>query len=353
MRLQDYGYGEVFEASRIEQGFAHAPIGRVISEHRDRFEVMTEDGECEAEISGHMRFSSTAREDLPAVGDWVALSEPDGRFHLIHGVLARKSMLSRQAVGKFGEAQIIATNIDHALLVQALDRDFSPNRLDRYLTICHSSCVAPIVVLTKTDMIDPEALEEILQGLRNRVGTLPIVPLSNITGSGIESLVAILERGATYCMLGSSGVGKSTLLNNLCGRALMKTNAISSSTNKGRHVTSHRALVALETGALLIDNPGMREVGIVDRGRGVETTFDQILRLARDCRFKDCSHTVESGCAVLAAVATGEIDREAHESYLRMEREKAHFGSTEEERRRKDRTFGKMLKTYKRITSHD
>jgi ribosome biogenesis GTPase len=158
----------------------------------------------------------------------------------------------------------------------------------------------------------------------------------------------MIEKGKTYCMLGSSGVGKSTLLNNLAGKALMLTDAISASTQKGRHITSHRELIILENGALLIDNPGMREVGIADTSGGLETTFDRIVSLARNCRFKDCTHTGEKGCSVLEAVEKGEIDPDSYENFMKMEREKAYFESTVAERRKKDKNFGKMLKNYKK-----
>jgi ribosome biogenesis GTPase len=172
--------------------------------------------------------------------------------------------------------------------------------------------------------------------------------MSNESRDGYDKIKAIIEKGKTYCMLGSSGVGKSTLLNNLSGKVLMRTDSISTSTNRGRHVTSHRELIVLENGGILVDNPGMREVGIADSASGLEITFDKIVSLSQDCKFKDCTHMNETGCAVLEAVDKGEIDKASYENYLKMEREKAHFESTVEERRKRDKVFGKIMKNYKK-----
>lgn len=228
-----------------------------------------------------MRFSAKTREDFPAVGDWVALTTYEDGFAIIHKVLPRFSTIKRQAVGQFGEIQIIATNIDYAFLVQAVDRDFNINRMERYLTICYSAKVSSIIVLTKTDLITEQQLSEIMESVIIRINNIPVFAISNETQDGYEAIKFILEKGKTYCMLGSSGVGKSTLLNNLSGRSIMKTDAISQSTSKGRHVTSHRELIVLESGGILIDNPGMREVGIADSESGLETTFDLIISLSQ------------------------------------------------------------------------
>lgn len=348
MKLEDLGYHDELEKFRIENNLKDFELGRVVAEHKERYIVKTEKGEYEAEITGNMRFSARGRADFPAVGDWITLIIHDSDFCIIHKILPRFSTISRQAVGAFGEIQIIATNIDYAFLVQAADRDFNINRLERYLTICHSSKVNPIVVLTKTDLIDEQKIAEIIHGIKQRISNIPVIAISNETHDGYEALKKLIEKGKTYCMLGSSGVGKSTLLNNLSGRTVMRTDSISASTNKGRHVTSHRELIVLENGGMLVDNPGMREVGIVDAARGLETTFDKIFGFSQNCKFKDCTHTTETGCSVLEAVENGEIDKSSYESYLKMEKEKAHFESSAAERRKKDKDFGKMLKNYKK-----
>lgn len=232
-----------------------------------------------------------------------------------------------------------------------MDRDFSINRIERYLAICFSSKVSPIIVLTKTDLLDEQAIAELLGSVRQRIQNVPVIAISNETQAGYEELRTFIEKGKTYCMLGSSGVGKSTLLNNLSGRSVMKTNAISASTHKGRHVTTHRELIVLEQGGILIDNPGMREVGVGDAGEGLAATFGRVADTARHCRFKDCTHTHEAGCAVLEAVAEGAIDKGAYENYLKMKREEEHYEASLAERRKRDKDFGKMLKNYKKDMS--
>jgi len=348
MNLEDLGYNAKLEKLRIENNLKDFEIGRVVSEHKERYIVKTEKGEFEAEITGNLRFSAVSREDFPAVGDWVALTTYDSDFSIIHKILPRFSIIARQAVGQFGEIQIIAANVDYALLVQAVDRDFNINRLERYLTICYSSKVVPIIVLTKTDLINEQEKANMIESINQRTKNILVFPISNETQEGYEALKQIIEKGKTFCMLGSSGVGKSTLLNNLSGRSIMKTDAISQSTNKGRHVTSHRELIVLENGGILVDNPGMREVGIVDTAYGMETTFDLIFSLSGRCKFKDCTHTNEIGCSVLEALEKGEINKSSYDNYLKIEKEKMHFESSVVERRKKDKDFGKMLKNYKK-----
>jgi len=346
MNLSDLGYNVKIEKARQETELSQYEIGRITAEHKERYSVRTEKGEFDAEITGNLRFTAQGREDFPAVGDWVALTiyEPD--FAIIHKILPRYSVIKRQAVGQYGEVQIIAANIDYAFIVQAVDRDFSVNRLERYLTICYSSKVKPVIVLSKIDLIEPDRICDMIENVKTRIVDVPVLAISNETHSGYEAVRSFIEKGQTYCLLGSSGVGKSTLLNNLCGQTVMQTETISVSTNRGRHVTTHRELIILENGGILIDNPGLREVGIADNANGLEITFDRILEVGQNCKFKDCSHTHESGCAVIAAIESGEIDRASFENYLKMEREKAHFESTVAERRQRDKAFGKMLKNY-------
>jgi len=348
MILEDLGYNDKLEKFRIEQNIDRFELGRVVAEHKERYTVKSDKGEYDAEITGNLRFTARNREDFPAVGDWVAMTSYDSDFAIIHQVLPRFSVIKRQSVGQFGEVQIIATNIDFAFLVQAADRDFNINRLERYLTICNSSKVKPVIVLSKTDLIDESRLNEIVSSIKDRIKDVPVIAISNETQTGYESINALIEKSKTYCLLGSSGVGKSTLLNNLSGKKIMRTDSISQSTSKGKHVTSHRELIILENGGILIDNPGMREVGIADSSGGLEITFDSIYRLSQNCKFKNCTHIHESGCAVLEAVEKEEIDKASYENYLKMEREKAFFESTVEERKNRDKQFGKILKNYKK-----
>jgi len=351
MNIEDLGYKPVMEQARLEADLQGFGIGRVIAEHKERYVVRTTEGDYEAEITGNMRFTARGREDFPAVGDWVALTGFDSDFAIIHQILPRFSVIKRQAVGQSGEIQIIAANIDFALLVQALDRDFNINRLERYLTICYESKVQPVIVLTKLDLFDEARISEMRARIEARIPDVPLISVSNKTRAGYDKLMKTIQKGHTYCLLGSSGVGKSTLLNNLSGTTVMETGMVSQSTGKGKHITSHRELVILENGGILIDNPGMREVGIADNAAGLESTFSKIASLSPFCRFQDCTHTGETGCAVTEALEKGELDNSSYENYLKMEREKSRFESTIAERRRKEKEFGKMLKNYKKYKS--
>jgi ribosome biogenesis GTPase / thiamine phosphate phosphatase len=348
MRLEDLGYNKDLENFRIDNGLSSFETGRVIAEHKERYIIWTEQGEFEAEITGNMRFTAKGREDFPSVGDWVALTTYDSYFAIIHRILPRSSIIKREATGQFGEIQIIATNIDYAFIIQAVDRDFNINRLERYLTICNSSRVKPIIVLSKIDLVNEQKITEILEYIKVRIKSTPIIAISNLSQDGYDSIKRIIEKGKTYCLLGSSGVGKSTLLNNLSGKTVMQTGTISRSTNKGRHVTSHRELIILENSGILIDNPGMREVGIADSTGGLEITFDTIASFSLNCKFKNCTHTSETGCSVLEAVENGELDKASYENYLKMKKEKAHFESTVREKRKKDKEFGKFVKNFKK-----
>lgn len=343
MTIQDLGYNEALETFRNEQNLIAFEVGRVILEHKERYVIKTPEAEFDAELIGNLRFSAESRYDFPAVGDWVAFSEYDEGKALIHAVYPRHSIIERKAVGKSGQVQIIATNIDYGLIVQAVDRDFNLNRLERYLIICHAAKVDPLIVLSKIDLISPEELETITTQISQRIKDIPIIPVSNQT-TGYTTLQPYILKGKTYCLLGSSGVGKSTLLNNLSGKERMKTGEINPSINRGRHVTSHRELIVLDDGGILIDNPGMREVGIADTARGLEMTFDSIMEYAQNCRFKDCSHIHEQGCAVLEAVENGEVDEAAYANFRKMEKEKRHFELDAIERRKKDKDMGKMIK---------
>ena len=344
MKLEYLGYNDNLETFRTEHNLGNFEIGRVVAEHKDRYIVSTEKGEYEAVISGNMRYAAKSRADFPAVGDWIALITQDTEFAIIYKIFPRKSTIARQAIGQFGETQIIATNIDYVLITQAVDRDFNVNRVERYLTICYSANVEPIIILTKTDLVNETELGVMLHELKSRIKNVQIIPINNLTKEGYDNLSRVLLKGKTYCFLGSSGVGKSTMVNNLIGQVILKTSPISASTNKGRHTTNYRELNILENGSILIDNPGMREVGIADTTEGLETTFERIIEIASGCKFTNCTHINEKGCAVIDAVEKGIINKASYKNYLKMEREKAQFQESVAEKRKRDKEFGKMCK---------
>ena len=268
MKLEDIGYNEKLEQFRREENLLQFEIGRVIAEHKERYIVKTEMGEFDAEITGNLRYSAQNREDYPAVGDWVALSTFDHDFSIIYKILPRFSTISRQAVGKFGEKQIIATNIDYGLIVQSVNRDFNLNRLERYLTICYSSKIQPIVVITKIDLIDNETLTDLLHKIKTRIDNVPIIALSNETQEGIEELRKLIVKGKTYCLLGSSGVGKSSLINMLCNNnKLAKISATPGKTQLINHFLINEAWY-------LVDLPGY---GYAKTSKDKRTKFATII----------------------------------------------------------------------------
>ena len=347
MELKDLGYHSQLEAWRTKQGLEHFQVGRVSAAHRERYTVITEEGEFDSELLGNLRFTAASREDLPVVGDWVALSVYDTDKALIHAIFPRATLLERQAVGSFGEKQFIAANVDEGWIVQAADRDFSINRLERYLTLCYAARIHPLIVLTKTDLLEGDVLQALIEMISKRIPDVRVLAISNLSGEGIAGLQGQLVPGKTYCLLGSSGVGKSTLINTLSGEARMETGSISDSSGRGRHITTHRELILLGGGGILIDNPGMREVGLTDNESGVAQAFERILSLARECRFSDCTHSNETGCAVLQALEQGEIDESSLENFYKMAREQEHFSSTLQEKRQKDKQLGKIFKEGK------
>lgn len=342
--LEDLGYSAGLLQSAKEQGLDGCVPARVIAEHRERYVVKNDKGEYEAEVLGILRFSARTRADFPAVGDWVAINTYEEKLAIIHRIFPRKTLLERQAVGKFGEKQIIAANVDYSLIVVSSDRDFNLNRLERYLTISHSAKIVPVILLSKTDLLTRADLDHKLNIIKMRVPGIAVIPISNLSHHGFDVLKSKLEKGMTYCLLGSSGAGKSSIINNLVGQEMLKTTVLSTFSGKGKHTTSRRELFVLEEGGMIIDNPGMREVGVTENEVGVESTFDRILKFSVACRYADCSHTHESGCAVIAAVDQGKLDRALYLNYLKVEREKEYFHSTALDKRKKDREFGKVCK---------
>ncbi|NNL15158.1 MAG: ribosome small subunit-dependent GTPase A [Flavobacteriaceae bacterium] len=348
MKIEDLGYNKNLEKYRKQNNLDVFDIGRVILEHKDRYVVKTTTTEFDAELIGNLRFTAESRRDLPAVGDWVAISEYDKNKALIHAVYPRHSTIARQAVGKSAQIQIIATNVDFGLIVQSVNRDFNINRLERYLTICNTSNVEPVIILSKIDLIEEHVLNKLLDELTERIKDVSIITISNPSNIGLDKITSILDKGKTYCLLGSSGVGKSTLLNKLSGKRLMDTGKISESIDRGKHVTAHRELFVLDSGSIFIDNPGMREIGITDNSSGLDITFDRIVELSQSCKFNNCTHTSETDCAIQDAVENGEIDSDSYTNFLKMEKERAFFESSLEEKKKKDKNLGKLIKNMKK-----
>lgn len=346
MDLTTLGFNDSLGKYRIENNLDTFEVGRVIAQHKDRYDILSSIGELHCEITGNMRFAADSNEDLPTVGDWVAVMAYDDDRGLIHAVYPRKTILKRKSAGEISTTQLIASNIDCALIVQALDRDFNINRLERYLVLCYEAGIEPVIVLTKFDLISPPERIKHLETLQARLKEIPVIEVSSEVMNGYQALEAIIKSGLTYCLLGSSGVGKSTITNFLSGGEVMEVSEISSAVHKGRHTTTHRELIVLPSGAIVIDNPGMREVGIIDAKSGIDSTFEEIATLAEQCRYADCTHTTENKCAVLDALEDGSLDSDIYNNYMKLKKEKEYFEKSNVEKRRLDKKRGKMYRDH-------
>ena len=319
---------------------------RVIAQYRGKYRVRYENEEFWAAVTGKNIFTAESQLDYPVVGDLVNIIDIGSGNAVIKEFLPRKSVLERKAAGS-DSVQPIAANVDTVFIVQAIDRDFNLNRFERYVTIIRAGNILPVLVLNKTDLISPEELKEKVTQVNDRLKDVPLLTTSILTDNGIDSLIQAIKKGQIYCFLGSSGVGKSSLINKLLGQELLKTEELSARTNKGKHTTTHRELFELKNGGMVIDNPGMREVGLADVDAGVNSVFAEIEYLSKDCKYTDCSHRSEPGCAVLAAVKSGDFSESKYENYLKLKKEAEYYTMTNLEKRVKDRRFGKMVKVYK------
>jgi ribosome biogenesis GTPase len=317
---------------------------------RGRYVVRNEHGEVPAEPTGKFLHAAASSVDMPCVGDWVCVQYHDAESHAsIHDVVPRRSFLRRKSPGKNIDFQMIAANIDVAFIVQSCHFDFNVRRLERYLVMVNEGQIEPVVLLTKTDLVSAAELERMLANIRAAGIAARIITLSNATGEGVEQVRDVMLPGRTYCLLGSSGVGKTTLINRLSGRDTLETAAVSG-TGEGRHTTTRRHLVVLDNGALLIDMPGMRELGMLlpgnlGAGSGLDESFADIMVLAGRCRFADCGHTNEPGCAIRKAIESGELNPEHYRSYLKLKAESDFNEMSYVDKRKKDKAFGKMIKT--------
>ncbi len=320
---------------------------RVVAQYRGKYRVRSEAKEFWAEITGKMMFSAGAKTDYPVVGDLVVISELEPGHAVIREILTRRTMLCRKAAGQ-DSIQPIAANIDVAFVTQAVDRDFNLNRLERYLTLVKAGKIEPVVVLNKIDLVSKEELDEKIAQIKNRFQNIEVITTSAADRSGFERLRKAIKKERIYCFVGSSGVGKSSIINGLLGKELLKTKIISASTKKGKHATTHRELFVLANGGMVIDNPGIREVGLAQAGEAVADVFGDISELAKDCRFADCAHDHEPGCAVLAAVSSGELSEAKYQNYLKLKKESDHYEMSSLERKQKERSFGRLVKNFKK-----
>ena len=324
MDLNKLGWNETLEAKFQEYKAIGFVAGRVFIEHKNIYRVYTESGEILAEISGRMRHDAVEGKDYPSVGDWVIV-EPwkNEQKGSIHGILPRKSKFSRKVAGDNTREQILASNVDIVFLVNALNKDFNMRRIERYLVLAFESGASPVIILSKADLC--EDIDEKLNEVSKFAMGVPIHVVSSIKSEGVDYLKKYLVEGKTVALLGSSGAGKSTLINELAGCELQRTGDIRDGDDKGKHTTTHRELMILPGGGLIIDTPGMRELQMWDGGQGISETFEDIEQLSKQCKFTDCKHKEEPGCAVNEALAQGNLSEERLQSYIKLQKEILYF----------------------------
>lgn len=347
MNLEDLGYGEYLKTNRSKIESEDFSVARVIAEYKGAYKVKNPAGEYFAKVTGKKIFDASSGEDYPAVGDWVAIKEQDAEWAVIREILPRQSLIKRKYNNENG-IQIIATNIDVAFIVESTGRDFNLNRFERYVAISKDGGVRSAIILNKVDLISPEELSLKLSQIKDRFKNIDIILTSATVGTGLEELRKYILPGKTYCFLGSSGVGKSSLINKLLEENAIETKEVSFQTDRGKHPTTSREMYFLKNGGIVIDNPGMREVGMTDTSDGVDNVFEEITALSKECQFSDCSHVSEPGCKVLESLKSGELNEEKYANYINLKKETDYYEMTEHEKKEKDRQFGKFIKKAKK-----
>jgi ribosome biogenesis GTPase len=329
--LADLGWSAARERAFADQAAAGLVAGRVVLEHNHVYRVLTAAGEQLAEVSGRVKHLAEGRHALPVVGDWVALRvDPLGARRQIREVLPRASWFSRKAAGRETEEQVVAANVDTVFIVFGLDVPVNANAIERYLVVARRSGATPVIVLNKADLADD--VEALVEDARGAAGDAAIAAVSSRTGRGMDAFEPYLRRGATVALLGPSGAGKSSIVNRLVGRELLATGEVREWDARGRHTSVHRQLVVRDGGGLVIDTPGMRELQLWNTDDVVDETFADIAALAASCRFRDCQHDSEPGCAVKAAVEAGSLDAGRYANYLKLQGEQAETSKRRTER---------------------
>ena len=345
--IEKLGFNSWFREKIEPDRLNNFQIARVICVNKNSFTVSNGENDIYAELTGKFLFNSDSSTDLPTAGDWVYIQLLDEEsFAIIHEMFPRKSLLKRKTPGKNVEYQLIAANIDTAIIMQSLDNNFNLRRLERYLVMINESNITPVIFLSKSDLVSREEIDIKMNDIYKIAPDIQIEAFSNNNLTEIEKIKTQFIPARTYCLLGSSGVGKTTLLNNLLGKEFFRTQPIREKDGRGKHTTTRRELIVLENGSIVIDSPGMRELGIISMDSGLDDTFNEIAELTEQCRFKDCTHTVEKDCAVLNAVEKGLITKERYDNYIKICKESKYHELSYYEKRQKDKKFGKFMHVY-------
>lgn len=321
-KLARLGFDKWFQARTDSKKLAEHEIARVISVHKKDYVISRGEGDIPARLPGKAFYAADSPVDLPTVGDWVyADFQANASDAVISELLPRKTLLKRKASGRSQIPQLIAANIDVAFIMQSLNEDFNLRRLERYLVMVNESAILPIILLSKSDLLPEDAVAEKINSIVSEMPNIKVISYSSKIEHGLSNVRDIFIPGQTYCLLGSSGVGKTTLLNRIIGSDQYETRPVREKDSKGMHTTTRRQLIQLESGAMLIDTPGMRELGNVSADTGIDETFSEIFELSKTCKFNDCTHTHEKNCAVLDAVKNGTLSEKRFHNYLSMKKE--------------------------------
>jgi ribosome biogenesis GTPase len=346
MNLSKLGFDKWFSDRTDSLKSVDYDIARITAVNKDSFLIRNRNKDVFAELTGKMLFNADSPIDLPTVGDWVyAQFFDDESFAVIHEILPRKSLLKRKTAGKKTEYQLIAANIDTAFIIQSLGSDYNLRRLERYLVAVNDGNIQPAVLLSKSDLASEHERNEKITEIQRLMPEINVFEFSNIDYCGIDKIKEMLIAGKTFCLIGSSGTGKTTLLNNLTDDHLFETDAVREKDGKGRHTTTRRQLISLKNDAMIIDTPGMRELGNIGASAGINETFIEINMLSYHCLYKNCTHTNENGCAVLQALKEGRISEERFQNFIKMNKETAYNEMSYIEKRRKDKNFAKLCKS--------
>ena len=346
MDIKKLGFDRWFADKTDSVKLTNYEIARVTAVNKDSFQIKNRNKDVFAELTGKMLFNSDSPIDYPTVGDWVYAQFFDNEsFAVIHEIIQRKSLLKRKTAGKKTDFQLIAANIDTAFIIQSFGSDYNIRRLERYLVMVNESNIQPVVLLSKSDLSVPHERNKKIVDIQTLMPNIQIIEFSNKNNYGMNKIKEILLPEKTVCLLGSSGVGKTTLLNNLIDDYVFETNAVREKDGKGKHTTTRRQLISLKNDVMIIDTPGMRELGNITISTGLEDTFNEIAELSNQCFYKNCSHTNENGCAILYALENGVISEERYLNYVKMNKEFAYNKMSYLEKRAKGKKFTKLYKS--------